>query len=134
MSQIATITGHTPSTTVLTIAANVRAEVARFGLTDAEFAADLGMTAMSVSRRLNGHTPFTTAEVDAIAAYFGVPVGDFFSPTLTRKLAALRGDSAANADAANQRTSDYKAAVSSMSDFRARRDLGTESHATSQLA
>lgn len=96
MNPIAEFATHNPSVTVLTVAANVRAEVARLNLTDAMFAADLGMTSMSMSRRLNGHTPFTIAEIDMIATYFDVPVGDFFVPRSLPRLAAVDVEAPAN--------------------------------------
>lgn len=66
--------------TVDTIAANIRAEVARARLTDAEFAARFGLTPMSMSRRLSGATPFTTAEVARAATFFGVSIESLFTP------------------------------------------------------
>lgn len=65
--------------TVAIIAANVRAEIARAGLKDGEFAVRLNFTPMSMSRRLSGQTPFTTSDVVKIARYFGVSVGDLFT-------------------------------------------------------
>lgn len=103
---MAELNAHNPSMTVLVIAANVRAEVARFGLQDAVFAADMGMTPMSMSRRLNGHTPFTTSELDTISRYFGVPVGDFFSPRPNRRLAAIPETDAVETAGANPRQKD----------------------------
>src|SRR5690606_5093970 len=70
--------------TVATIAANIRAEIARRGMKDGEFAAVFKMTPMSMSRRLSGNTPFTTPEVKRAADYFGVSVGSLFEPQLPR--------------------------------------------------
>lgn len=67
-----------PDETVATIASNVRAEIARQGMTDAQFAARFGISAMGASRRLAGRTPFTTTEVARVAAFFGLEVGDLY--------------------------------------------------------
>ena len=72
---------HLPErdTTAETIAANIRAEIARAGLSDGEFAARFGITPMSMSRRLSGATPFTTAEVARAAAFFNVSIESLFT-------------------------------------------------------
>ncbi|HWU46142.1 MAG TPA: helix-turn-helix transcriptional regulator [Humibacter sp.] len=72
---------HLPErdTTAETIASNIRAEIARAGLTDAEFATRFGLSPMSMSRRLAGITPFTTAEVARAAAFFGVSIESLFT-------------------------------------------------------
>lgn len=61
------------------IAANVRAEIARMGLSDAQFAAQFGLTPMSASRRLSGQTPFTTSEVQRASKMFGVSIESLFT-------------------------------------------------------
>lgn len=112
MSNLAQFPQHEQSATVMTIADNVRAEVARWKLTDAEFAADMRITAMSMSRRLSGQTPFTTSEVDRIAAYFKIPVGDFF---VARTLPEDRPTPP------ELRTTDYHAVVTDLGAHRAKR-------------
>jgi transcriptional regulator with XRE-family HTH domain len=65
--------------TVPTIAANIRAEIARAGMTDAEFAEQFGMSPMGVSRRLSNITPFTTSEVAHAAQFFGVTIESLYT-------------------------------------------------------
>jgi transcriptional regulator with XRE-family HTH domain len=55
-------------------AANIRAEMARNGLTQRDLAALLGLSQPTVSARLRGRTDFTVSEVRAIARWLGVPV------------------------------------------------------------
>ena len=54
------------------VAAAVRAEMARRKATQAQLAEILGVHQMSVSRRLNGRTPFTAAEILQVAEFLGV--------------------------------------------------------------
>jgi transcriptional regulator with XRE-family HTH domain len=54
------------------VAANVRAEMARHRVTQAQLATVLGLHQMSVSRRLNGEVPFDVNELVAVADYLGV--------------------------------------------------------------
>lgn len=97
-----------PDPTVATIAANIRAEIARRGMKDGEFAVAFRMTPMSMSRRLSGNTPFTTSEVKRAADYFGVPVASLFEPQLPRL------DS-------NQQPIGFKPGLLTHVDFRARK-------------
>jgi transcriptional regulator with XRE-family HTH domain len=53
------------------VAAAVRAEVARRKVTQQQLAELLGVHQMSVSRRLNGQTPFTAAEILTVAEFLG---------------------------------------------------------------
>ena len=56
------------------VAANIRAEMARAGLTQVSIAASLGIPQQSLSRRLAGKTPFSVDEAFAVADLLGVPV------------------------------------------------------------
>lgn len=56
------------------IAANVRAAAARKNLSPSKLAAQIGMTASTMSRRLDLTYPFTTDELGAIADATGVKI------------------------------------------------------------
>lgn len=83
-----------------TVAANIRAELGYADIKQSVLAAALGQNEMWLSRRLNSKNPFTTNEVQAIADYFGIEVGDLFQ----RRSRATRETKPA--------PSDYKSAVS----------------------
>lgn len=119
-------------TTVGYVAGEIRAHAARRGLSGRQMAFQLGKSQPWMSRRLTGEIPFDVEELDAVAAILGVAPRDLFpgsdtdpnnvggmalSDSEQRFVLALR--------ASNQRTSDYKAAVASLADHRARRELGT---------
>jgi transcriptional regulator with XRE-family HTH domain len=73
---------HLPAprnTNANTIVADVRAELALADETQGKLAAALGQNEMWLSRRLKSAPAFTTDEVQAIADYFGIPVGDLFA-------------------------------------------------------
>ena len=72
-----------PPTTATTIAANVRAEVARTRTSQANLAAILNLSQSSVSMRLRGATPFSAHELATIATHLGVPVTTFYQHTTT---------------------------------------------------
>jgi transcriptional regulator with XRE-family HTH domain len=55
-------------------ASTVRAEMARRRIRQADLADYLGLPQASISRRLNGRTPFAVAELVAVAALLDVPV------------------------------------------------------------
>ena len=55
------------------VAANIRAEMARQGLTQAILAKKLGRAQQSVSRRLSGNTRFTLEDVADFAFALQVP-------------------------------------------------------------
>ena len=64
-----------------TTAANVRAELARHGksqadLADALRAAGIRTSQQTISRRLNGAIPFNVDELQAVAAWLEVPLPD----------------------------------------------------------
>lgn len=54
--------------------ANVRAEMARRGISQSAIGQLLGISQASVSSRLRGATPFNINELVAIAAYLDVPL------------------------------------------------------------
>lgn len=54
--------------------ANVRAEMARKGVSQEELAARLGFSQSVVSKRLRGITPFDINELTLIAQHLGVPL------------------------------------------------------------
>lgn len=60
------------------IAAEVRAGLARKKMTQRELAEQLGMGLPTLSRRLNGHTPFNTDELLAISSALGIAFAMFF--------------------------------------------------------
>jgi transcriptional regulator with XRE-family HTH domain len=59
------------------VAGAVRAEMARAQMTQRELAAAIGVQQPNVSLRLQGKHPFSTAELDKIAAFLNVPVERF---------------------------------------------------------
>lgn len=61
------------------VAGNVRAEVARKRLRQAQMATALGMTQQALSRRMTGDVEFSASEVQAIANLLGVPVADLMT-------------------------------------------------------
>lgn len=60
-----------------TVGANVRAEMARLGRTQAEVAELMGFDQSGLSRRLTGETPFRITELVVLARAFGIPVSRF---------------------------------------------------------
>lgn len=85
--------------TTQSIAAEVRAIVARSGKRHSEVAKRLGLSQSRFSRRLSGAIPFTAAEVARMSSILGVPVSEFF-PTSTVDAASpavSTGDSSVNA-------------------------------------
>ncbi|MDM4761929.1 helix-turn-helix transcriptional regulator [Galbitalea sp. SE-J8] len=69
------------------VAAEVRAAIARKGVTATMVAAATDIAPATLSRRLNAAGPFTVDELDAIARYLGVETRDFF-PRLRQAVAA----------------------------------------------
>lgn len=53
--------------------ANVRAEMARRGVTQETLARKIGLSQAAVSARLRGRTPFDVNELTQISAILGVP-------------------------------------------------------------
>ena len=72
-----------PPITATTIAANVRAEVARTRTSQANLAAILNLSQSSVSMRLRGATPFSAHELATIATHLDIPVNTFYQHTTT---------------------------------------------------
>lgn len=62
---------HTPSAET---GANVRAEMARRGVSQTDLSNRLGMNQSQISKRLSGTIAFTIDELVAIAATLGVPL------------------------------------------------------------
>ena len=54
--------------------ANVRAEMARQGITQTVLAEKLGLSQTQVSARLRGRVPFDINEITAVADMLGVPL------------------------------------------------------------
>lgn len=65
-----------PSTLADTVAAEVRAQLARGQYTGVALAQAIGKSEMYVSRRLRGKVPFDLADLDQIAKFLGVAVHD----------------------------------------------------------
>jgi transcriptional regulator with XRE-family HTH domain len=72
----------TPSTpdADLTVAAEIRAELGRQRISQADLARRLGVSRPWVSRRLNGDTALTIGDIATIADNLGVPVTHFVGP------------------------------------------------------
>ncbi len=64
----------------LRVARNVRAELARRSVAQAELAPAIGMTAASLNRRLKGHTSLSVPELVKIATFLQVPLESLFEP------------------------------------------------------
>lgn len=64
----------------LCVARNVRAELARRSVAQAELASAIGMTAPALNRRLKGHTSFSVPELAKIARLLQIPVENFLEP------------------------------------------------------
>lgn len=58
------------------VASNIRAEMARSGITTHELATAIGVNRNTLGRRLNhnGRTALTIDEIEAIAEHLGVPL------------------------------------------------------------
>lgn len=57
-----------------TVAAEIRAEMARQRKNQDDLADCLGIARSVISLRLNGHRAFKLTEVERLAEYFGVPI------------------------------------------------------------
>lgn len=62
------------------VATEIRAEMARKKRTGVELARHLGMAQPTISKRLNGETPFDLLELGKVASWLGVPVSSLFPP------------------------------------------------------
>ncbi|MFB7843593.1 helix-turn-helix domain-containing protein [Microbacterium sp. NPDC056052] len=58
----------------ISIADEIRAELARQRKTAADLAIVLGITQHTMGRRLNGHTPFNMIEMSRIAEFLGISI------------------------------------------------------------
>jgi hypothetical protein len=67
-----------PTETSTSVAANLRAEIARRQLRQADLAAIWGVSEMAVSRRVNGAVPLSADQTVAAAAWLGLDVADLF--------------------------------------------------------
>lgn len=76
MTEIANL--PTTTTTVGFVAAEIRAQIARKGLSGRQLAFRLGKSQPWMSRRLTGDVAFDVNELDQIAAVLGVSARDFF--------------------------------------------------------
>lgn len=61
------------------IPAEIRAQMARQGVSQVQLAERTGMTTATLSRRLNAKTPLTVEELGQIAAVLGVRVAHFLT-------------------------------------------------------
>lgn len=70
------------SSTTVAVAAAVRAELARAGVSGRQLAGDLGWTPAYIGRRLkpNDPRPFRVDEVGRIAAYLDIPLERLYAP------------------------------------------------------
>lgn len=102
------------------VAREVRAEIARQQVKQAELAPLLGMTQQSLSQRLTGRVQFGAGELAVIAEYLGVTVGLFYgeSPSRPRPGGGLPGERARGDS--NTQPSDPK--VASLTAARHRRE------------
>jgi transcriptional regulator with XRE-family HTH domain len=63
-----------------TVAAEVRAEMARQRRSQADIAAGLGWTQAFLSRRLNDDVAFSTDEIERLAGALGIPLSQLVTP------------------------------------------------------
>lgn len=59
------------------VAAEIRAEIARQRRTQADVAEAIGWTQQYLSRRLTAQHPFSTDDIEAVARVLGVPLSKF---------------------------------------------------------
>jgi transcriptional regulator with XRE-family HTH domain len=59
------------------VAAELRAEIARQRRTQGELALALGWTQQYLSRRLTGKTPLSVDDVEGLARVLGIPLSEF---------------------------------------------------------
>lgn len=63
-----------PPTPTAQVGANVRAEMARKGVTQQQLGSHLGLAQASISARLRGRTAFNVNELATVAAFLDVPM------------------------------------------------------------
>ncbi len=75
------------------VAANIRALMGRYKVSQHRLAGSIGMSTAGLSERMNGKTNFTLRELGKIARFFGKSLGDVVTPlVLTLALASLRNE------------------------------------------
>lgn len=70
---------HVHTHTSDTVAAEIRALMGRYRVTQHQLADTIGVSQGTVSRRLRAEQPFTVDELDRVAAVFDIPVCELFS-------------------------------------------------------
>jgi transcriptional regulator with XRE-family HTH domain len=75
------------ASTTESIAAEVRAEVARARRRSADVARVLDCSQSAASRKMNGQVPFTVADLARIADLLGIDVTRFYAPELPSAVA-----------------------------------------------
>lgn len=75
-----TATDATTTTFARSVASEIRAHMARAGMTQNQLAIALGWSPAYLSRRLTGAVDLTLAELEAIADALGVTVTELLSP------------------------------------------------------
>jgi transcriptional regulator with XRE-family HTH domain len=66
-----------------TPSANIRAEMARAGVTQTQLAVALGLPQAAISRRLCDETPWRVGEIQAVAKTLGVPLSALLTDAST---------------------------------------------------
>jgi transcriptional regulator with XRE-family HTH domain len=66
------------------VAAEIRAELARANITQAEFAQRCGWTPSTFSRRMSGEIPWNTDELEKVAAELGIDLAQLLNPVVRR--------------------------------------------------
>ncbi|MDQ4502155.1 helix-turn-helix transcriptional regulator [Sinomonas sp. ASV322] len=60
------------------VAANIRAEIARYGVTQRSLADQLGMPPSTLSKKLSGSTQLLAVDVERIAEVLGIAVSSLY--------------------------------------------------------
>ncbi len=68
-----------------TVAANVRLEAARVGVTQGDLARELGLSRSAVSLRYTHRVAWRIDELERVAWYLNLPVTDLFAPPEARR-------------------------------------------------
>lgn len=71
-----------PSSYTESVAAEIRAEMARQRITQRDLAASAGLTTAYLSRRLTGDVALSTEDIERLAGALGVPISELASPRL----------------------------------------------------
>lgn len=61
------------------VAANVRAEMARYGVSQADVAAALGVSQQAVSMKIHGRRPLSLDDLEVVAPLFGLEAADLLA-------------------------------------------------------